>query len=213
MKRWAAGALTIVLAVIWIRVWTSARDELAHARRARASSDVEGAIRHYQYAIRWYSPGAGAPREAVAGLRLLARDLEGAGDKKNALRAWRRLRGAIRSTTSFYVPFAEFADDVDRNIARLTADEQLALGQPTLRGRDRAQLEADHLKLLKLDPTPPAGWGLLVVLSFVGWVAGGFLTIARGFDREARLLKPGFIRYAGLTAACFGLWVLGLVMA
>ena len=211
--RWAAAALVLVLAVVWLRVWTSARDELAQARRARAAADVEGAIRHYQYAMRWYSPGAGAPGDAAADLRLLARDLEGAGDRKNALRAWRRLRGAVRATRSVYTPFAGLADEVDRNIARLTADEQLALGQPTIRGRDRAQLEADHLRLLKLDPTPTAGWGLLVVLAFIGWVAGGFLTIARGFDREARLLRPGFIRYAALTAACFGLWVVGLVMA
>ncbi len=211
--RWGAAALAVVVSVVWIRVWSSARDELAQARQARAAGDVEAAIRHYQYAIRWYSPGAGAPAQAVSELRLLARDLEGRGDAPNALRAWRRLRGAIRATRSVYTPYGEHAGEVDHRIAHLTAAEQLALGHPTIRGRDLATLEADHLALLKLDPTPPAGWGLLVVLSFLGWVTGGFLTIARGFDREARVVRPGLVKWAATTAVCFSLWVFALMMA
>lgn len=209
----ALAALAVVLLIVWFRVWSSSREELVHARQARAGGDVEAAIRHYQYAIRWYSPAAGAPKQALFELKLLAADIEGRGDAKNALRAWRRLRGAIRATRSVYSPFADHADEVDRHIARLTAAEQLALGQPTLRGRDRAQLEADHLALLALDPTPPAEWGLLVVLSFLGWVSGGFLTIYRGFDRHARVVKPGFVRWALWTVGCFGLWVVSLAVA
>ena len=52
-----------------------------------------------------------------------------------------------------------------------------------------------------------------MVLSFLGWIAGGFLTIARGLDAEARVLRGTFLRYGGLTALCFGLWVLGLTQA
>ncbi len=211
--RWGALALAFILAVVWTRVWTSARSELAAAETARAGGQVEESIRHYQYAIRWYTPGASAPTAALTGLRAYAIELEAGGDAVNALRAWRRLRGAIRATRSLYIPFGEHASEVDQHLARLMATQQLALGQPTIRGRSRAQLEADHLTLLQLDATPATGWGLLVVLSFVGWVAGGFGTVFRGFDREARVVKPGLWRWGALTTVCFGLWLLGLGMA
>ncbi len=207
--RWGAGALALVVCVVWVRVWTSARAELADAERARTEGRVEEAIRHYQYALRWYSPLASAPADAAEGLRSMAVELESRGDAANALRAWRRLRGGVLATRSLYTPFPDALPEANRNIARLMAAEQLALGQPTIRGRSLAQLEADHLALLELDPTPAAGWSLAVVLGFFGWVLGGFLVVFRGFDREARR-TPELARWAALTAACFAVWLVGL---
>lgn len=207
--RWGAGALALVLCVVWLRVWTSARSELALAEAAHAERRVEDAIRHYQYALRWYTPLASAPADAAAGLARLAVEAEQRADAKNALRAWRRLRGGILATRSVYTPFATALPQANRNIARLMAAEQLALGQPTLRGRTLAQLEADHLRLLELDPTPAVTWSLLVVFGFLGWVAGGFLVVFRGFDRDAKR-TPELLRWAALTAGCFGAWLLGL---
>ena len=202
-----------MLAVSFVRAFVGAREELAGARAAEAAGDLDAAIELFAYALRWYTPGAGAPVEAADGLQAIAARAEASGDRDHALAALRRLRGGMRAVRSVYSPFAARMASVDDAIARLTADAQIALGQPTLRGRNRDQLVADHRALLALDATPAPGWSLLVVLAFAGWVIGGFLTIGRGLDAEGRRVAGAFWRWAGLTAVCFGLWVLGLLSA
>lgn len=198
---------------VWGRAWVSARGELEAARAAEAAGDVDRALAYHQYAMRWYTPLAAAPREAADALTAIADRAEAAGDRATALAALRRLRGAILATRSLYSPFGDRLPEVNRRLARLTAEEQLALGQPTLRGRDLATLEADHRRLLELDPTPATGWSLVVVLSFVGWVSGAALTIARGLDAEARLVRGPALRWGGFAALCFAAWIAGLALA
>ncbi len=210
---WGVAAVVFVLGVVWARAWTSARAELEAGRAAQAAGDHRASIERLQFALRWYTPGASAPVEAADALLAIAEEAELRGDRDLALAALRRLRGGMRAVRSVYSPFAQRMASVDDRIAALTADAQLALGQPTIRGRDRAQLVADHRALLALDPTPSPGWSLLVVLGFGGWVAGGFLTLFRGLDADGRVRGAAFLRWGGLTLGAFALWIVGLVYA
>ncbi len=206
--RWFALAVAVVLGAVWARVYVSARAELAVARAAVDAGDTARAVTHYQYAMRWYTPGAGAPREAAEALWGIA---SSAKDRDTALSALQALRGGVRATRHLWTPFARWAAPTDRAIARLMAEAHA--GQPSAEGRSVDELERWHASLLALDPTPPVGWSLAVVLGFAGWVAGGFATIWRGLDREAKVVRRPFARWAGFTAACFALWVVGLVYA
>jgi hypothetical protein len=203
--RWLALAIVVVLGAVWARAWTSSRAELA---QARAAGDTARAITHFQYAMRWYTPGAQAPREAAEALWTIA---SSAPDRDTALSALQALRGGVRATRHLWSPFARWAAPTDRAIARLMAEAQA--GQPSAEGRSVEALERWHASLLALDPTPAPGWSLVVVLGFVGWVAGGFATIYRGMDREAKVVRRPFVRWAGFTAASFALWIAGLLYA
>lgn len=208
-----AAAVALVALTLWLRVWWSAGEALAEARAAAAAGDEAAAIEGYAHAMRWYSPAAAAPVEAAAALDALAAAAEARGDRATALRALRRLRGAILATRGLTCPFCARLDDVNQRLARATAAEQRALGQPTIGGRDDAGLVADHLALLRLDPVPHPGWAALAVFGFFAWVAGGFLLVFRGFDRALRPVRPAAARYGALVAVGFSLWLLALWQA
>jgi hypothetical protein len=206
-------AVAIVFAAVWARVWTSARGELEAALVARSAGDISTALTHYQYAMRWYTPGASAPVDAANALDEIATEAAAAGDHALALRALRRLRGGVLATRSLYSPFGDRLDAVNTRLAKHTAEAQLALGQATIRGRTLAELERDHLTLLQRDPTPTPGWSLLVFVSFLGWLGSVFMTVGRGLDREARLVRPTFFRWGLSALGCFGLWLFALSQA
>jgi tetratricopeptide (TPR) repeat protein len=212
--RWITLALLAVIAVIWVRVATSARHEFEHGQAAEAAGAMPDALRHYQYALRWYSPFATAPQAAADALWRIAEAADTQGDRATALAALRRLRGGIRATRWLLSPFDAYADPVDDRLAEHTADEQLAQGNAeTIRGRSRAQLVADHRALLALDPMPATGWSLLVVLSFLGWVGSALLAISQGLTKEVRIIPAPLLRWSASALLCFALWVLGLINA
>lgn len=201
----------MVLATIWLRAYLSGREELRIGLAAERAGDVEKALLHYQFAMRWYTPLADAPQQAAESLWTIALQAEARGDRATALTAHRDLRGAIYATRSLYDPFGHRLNAVNRRLARLTAEQQLS--QASARGRNLETLEADHLRLLELDPTPAPGWSLVVVLGFLGWVGGAFALIARGFGPDIRVRPKPFMRWASVTAICFAAWVVGLIYA
>jgi len=205
-----AVALVAVLGVVWVRCLVESHAELDAATHA---PDFASRIMHLQQAMRWYAPGAGAPVEAADRLEAAARLAEVQGQPDEALAAWRRLRGGIRSTRHLWSPFGEREAAVDTRIAELMATQQLALGGPSVRGRDRATLVADHRALLALDATPKTGSILLILLGFVAWVASAFTLTRRGFDATLRVQRGPFLRWSMATLASFGLWLVGLWQA
>lgn len=207
--RWYLLAFVLVLAVVAGRVWHGARTELETAAKHQGAERLD----RLQWAMRWYLPGASAPREAADALEALARASEADGKIEDALAAWRRLRGGILATRHLWSPFGDRLPRVNARIAELTADLQLGTGSVSIRGRDRATLIADHLALLQLDPTPALGWSLAVFLGFLGWVGGAAWTIRRGLTAEGALRRGPFLRGLAVTALCFGVWIVGLLNA
>lgn len=210
--RWALLALAGIVVVAGLRMYLDARDALVRAESALRAGDRATAVEHYGYAMRAYTPLAGAPQLAAEALWDIADEATGSGDRALALMALRRLRGGILSTRGLFCPFCDLRDPVDQKLAVHIAAEQLELGQPTIRGRDRQTLVADHLALLRLDPMPHPGWSLLAVFGFFAWVGGGFLLAFRGLDVDLRRTRA-FPALLGLTAVGFGGWILGLMLA
>lgn len=207
---WLA-ALVVIVGAAWVRMYRLAEAELAEAVTAMAAGDHAEATERAQFALRAYTPGAAAPRAAAGLLWRLADEAENHGDRAGALAALRRLRGGIRSTRWIYSPFHHLAVPVDRRLAALTADEQLATASAeALAGRDRSQLVAEHLALFELDPVPTPARSIWIVFSFFAWVAGAVGTIARGLDRAVRIRRGPFLRWAGFTLLGLVSWFVSL---
>ncbi len=205
------AVVLLILGAIWARAFSASREALAAGRTAEAAGDPDLAGARYQYAMRWYTPGAEAPRAAAAALQHLAESARAAGDTERELSALRRLRGGIRATRSVFSPFGELAAGVDARLAEATADAQIAAGLGA--GRDRNGWVVEHARLLALDPTPAPSLALAASFGFLAWVAAAFGFIFRGLDADLHLVQPSARRWSLAFVTSFGIWMLGLWFA
>jgi len=206
-------AACVVLLSVWGRVFFESNQELSAAQSAEATGALESALEHYQYAARWYTPGASAPQEALDALERLGTQARSDGRPELALKAFRRLRGALLATRGVLGVETQRLKNTNREIAELMADEQIQRADGSLRDRSRTQLVDDHLALLTIDPIPSRGWSLMVILSFGGWIVGVLMTIRRGLDRELKIQRQPLLRWGIPTIFAFGLWLFSLTQA
>jgi hypothetical protein len=205
---WAALA-ACALALVAVRVVLSARAELAQAEQALSNHDEDAAIVHLRRAARWYAPGSPYHVRALEQLAQLGRAAEQRGDVQGALSAYRSLRGAIMAARSLYVPERARLDAANRRIAALMA----SLPAPGVdRGKSRAQLEREHLALLRAIPGPNTFWSCVVLLGFACWVGAAFAFSARAIDADDRWVAREARRWGSLIALGFGLFVLGMAL-
>lgn len=211
--RWWLLALIFVFSVAWARGCIESGDAFEQAVQAEKAGELAQAIEQYQYAARWYTPVSSVPGEAALALTRIGKDAEARGDRALALKAWRRLRGAVLATRGLTTPLEAHLELANTRLAELMAQQQLEDGGPTIRGRSKAQLIADHLALLRLDPAPHSGWSLLVVLSFIGWISTMVMAIWRGLDESVSIRAPALWRWGGSSVLFFVVWLLALSQA
>ena len=211
--RWWILALIFVFAVAWIRGCVESGNAFEQAVEAEKAGDLPRAIEQYQYAARWYTPASSVPDEAALALIRLGGEAEARGDRDLALKAWRRLRGAILATRGLTTPLEVHLELANTRLATLMAQQQLEDGGPTVRDRSKEQLIADHLALLRLDPAPHSGWSLLIVLSFIAWIVTTVMAIWRGLDENIAVRAPALWRWGGSSVLFFALWLLALSQA
>ena len=111
------------------------------------------------------------------------------------------------------MPLGEHLDLANERLANLMAEQQLREAGPTLRGRSKEQLVADHMALLRLDPVPHTGWSLLVILSFIGWIVTTGLAIWRGLEPDATIRRSELWKWGGSSLLLFSLWMFALTQA
>lgn len=204
-----AALLASALAVVAARVVWSARSELAQAAQALAANDEDAGIVHLRRAARWYAPGSPYHVRALEQLARIGASAEKRGDVDHALSAYRSLRGAIMAARSLYVPEPARLDAANRRIAALMA----SLPPPGVdQGKSRAQLEREHLALLRAVPGPNTFWSCVLLLGFACWVGSAFAFSARAIDDEDRWVAREARRWGSLIALGFGLFVLGMAL-
>jgi hypothetical protein len=200
----------LVLFVIVIRVVSSARQELGEADRLLARGDLDGAIVHYRRAARWYAPGSPYHVRALEQLAQLAADAERNGEPERALSAYRSLRAAIMATRSLYVPEQARLGAANLRIAALMAE----LPPPGMdAGKSRAQLRAEHLRLLQAIPGPNLFWTCVLLSGFFGWVSAAFAFSVRAIDEHDRWVVAEARKWGICIALGFGLFLLGMSLA
>lgn len=200
----------LVLAVLALRVVTSAAGELKIADQYRQAGELAAAVVHYRRAARWYAPGSPYHGQALAKLGALGKAAERAGDVGLALDAYRAIRGAIMATRSFHVPERQRLLAADERIASLMAELPRP---PSDTGKSYAELRREHLTLLSADPGPQLGWTLLLLAGFVLWVTAVFGFSMRAIDDADRFIPRAARRWGALIVVGFGLFVLGMSFA
>jgi hypothetical protein len=197
----------LLIAVLVLRVVTSAAAELHSGDKYREAGEVDAAVVHYRRAARWYAPGSPYHGQALAGLGALGNAAERAGDVDRALDAYRAIRGAIMATRSFQVSDRPRLLAADERIASLMA----ALPRPPGdAGKSYAALRREHLALLSADPGPKLFWTLVLLFGFVLWVSALFGFSTRAIDDADRFIPRAARRWGALIVVGFGLFVLGM---
>lgn len=209
IARGAAIALAFV-AVIAFRVVYASASELALGDAALEREDREVAAAHYRRAVRWYAPLSPYPGRAIDRLERLAELAEREGDPAFALACHRSIRAGIMSTRSTYTPHGDALDRANRAIARLmTAGPR----PPMDAARDRASLEAEHLRLLERTPRPSLFFVVLALLGFATWVSAAFAFGERAIDEDDRIIRRQALLVGAVFALGFVLFVVGLRFA
>jgi hypothetical protein len=200
MARRARGAAALVLAGVLLllaglgaRMLLAARQELWRAAAAASRGDAEGQRRHLRRAMAHYLPGNPWVRRARDRLLHLARQAEARGRAREALLAWRELRGAILRLRGLTRPFAATLPEANARIAALSAG-----GAPRV------------LRRLERPPDPHPGWAGLGLVGLALWVGGALLLLYRGLRPDASVVARRF--WPLLLVVALGLSLFGLGM-
>jgi tetratricopeptide (TPR) repeat protein len=206
----AALIVAVLLTAITARVLSSAVAELRRGDAFRARGELERALLHYRRAARCYAPGSPFQREALSDLAAIGSGAEQRQDRELALSAYRAIHAAIMSTRSFYVPEQARLRAADERIASLVAAQP---APPIDAGKSRAQLQREHLALLKADLDPKLAWTLVLLLGFALWVTSAFVFCARAISDDDRFVPREVVRWGSLIVLGLCMFVLGLSLA
>lgn len=206
-----AVVVAVALAFVCVRVAWSGSREHTRGLAALGARDDEAAIEHLSRSARWYLPGSGRVRQALEELLALGDRAEARGEVELALAAFREVRRDLRAVRSLWIPNADLQPEADGRIARLMAgqSERNRAGKAA----PFAERHAEHVALLTRDDAPHAGWSLLVVLAFFGWVGGAFVFVWRAWDTEGRFHGGPALGWAGVVVGCMALWIVAMAMA
>lgn len=206
----AAVTIASLIGLVWIRVSSESRAELAAARRHRADGRIPLAVEHYRRALRWSYPMSSSKEAAALALESIARELEEDGDPQAALMAWRSLSGGLAAARFLYSGEDPRRANANTQIARLMANER-APGIDA--GLTEDQLAADHRRLLSERVSPNPWWGSLLVFGMTGWIVGLLALVRRGFDASGRFHWASARAPLGGAAIGFVSFALGLLFA
>ncbi len=213
MRRKLIAAAVLVLVcggVLVTRAVWQGRSALARGDRAEAAGHHRAAIEAWARAARWYVPGAPHVGRAYQRLEALAAQAEERGDRDTALAAWRRVRGSILATRSFFTPFADHLEPANRHIAALMAAVEGDAADP---GRSEAERAEWHYRLLTRDDAPSVLWSVVALLGFALWLGGGILFALRGLTGEDKLDRAKAVWSGVMVAVGLVVWLLGLYAA
>ena len=178
-----AIAMLTLFALLFGRVASESRAELAAANAYRHDGRPGRAIEHYRRSIRWALPLSPYHAESISELESLAKALEAEGDTDLALLAWRSLSGGLAATRTFYSGSDPARENANDQIARLLAMDRSAAVDSRLSAE---QLAADHRRLLSDEVSPDPFWGLVLLSGMAVWVGALVLLARRGFDSAGR---------------------------
>lgn len=216
----AGIVVAVCLGVVVSRAVWEGRSALSKGDEAHAAGDIDGAIRWWRRAARWYVPLAPHVGTAYGRLETLANEAEAQAraaktpaaaraHRRIAVAAWRGIRSSIYATRSFYTPFADKLGPANRHISEL-----MALAEGDTAGKDKlAQRAQWHYRQLARDDSPSVLWSIIALLGFAAWLGGGVLFALRGITADDKLVTRSAIRAGVLIAGGLFIWMLGLYNA
>ncbi|AKT36099.1 hypothetical protein [Chondromyces crocatus] len=206
---WTVTVVGSLLAAVTGWVVFSGEREIGESNEALLQGDAYAATVHARRAAGWYAPGAPHVRVAYMRLIALATTAEGLGNAEIALLAWRGVRTAALETRWLKTPHEDDLARANAAIARLSANLPRP---PGTRAEPNAVVEREHLAVLSKDEAPRAGWVLVLVLGFVGWVGGAIWALRQG-SRAGGLGWKGTAPGIALCVAGIAAWLLAIWQA
>lgn len=201
---WLVLVALVVLVPLSIRVAWEGSAELEKAEAAAATSRVDDEVVHLGRAARWRLPLAGHDEVALARLMELGLAHEDAGERDQALVAYREARRAVLATRSFGLPDEETFHRANERIAALMAAQERDLGMD-LSGE--ADQEHYHLALLEEVPGPNRTRSGFAALCFLAWLIATAGFVMRGLDAQGRLRTKTAVRWGGASIVLLIAWM------
>lgn len=195
----------VVGGVLYGRTLLESRAALREAEQLR-TNDVWASIVHYRHAIEWYSPLNPYSAEAVDALWSIAQSSPDT-DEGNALAlaALESLRTGLMVTRSFYTPYGDRVDAIERRIADLRT-RQLAQADV-----DEVRYQLDLLRASR-QRAPNPFWSVFTVIAFLGWLVTTWRAFKGIFDESGRLQLRRTVVYVTLVMLLLGGWIVGLTL-
>lgn len=208
------GAFLAVCAlIVCARVTWDASRTYAEGRGFEAAGQPHEAAVRYGRTLHSYLPLLPTPHRASERLVALAERARAANDPAEERFCWEELRSGWLSVRSAWQPGAAWIVQADDAITRLVLEADGALWpDPEASPEDR---EAIVRARLAAREDPAVGWVLLMGLGWLVWIGAAATAIWRGIpaDDERPLRWPVVGRWAGLSAAGYLVWLLGLWQA
>ena len=201
-----AICILIPLVVLIGRSEYEASEAWVAAESARASGDTREYLYQLQRCAKWNTPISDRSEHARQHLIVFAKQSSLEKRNKDALIAWRYVRGALLATDHIFRTASPEIDEINAAIAELMAAEQLQSKSITVDGRSQTELVAEHALLLSRR-NGPSPWGAVVIfLTFILWVGSLFWIIRRGITKDGGVNRRPLLR-GGLAStslfACF----------
>lgn len=190
-----------------------ARNELERARAHASAREFTAADRHYFQTLNWYAPW-GASQTAADELLALGVSHLSEGREEEAFQSLLRLRAGLIAARSLYQPRQEILDAATPLIALILARKKLG------EAADPSEITAQatiYQELYVSAAANPQEWLVLIVLSFLLWVAAAFQLVFAYFSGK-KPFPTAFKRKAiylplGIFAFAYLLWILSMGMS
>ena len=212
MRRLAAVAALCMLVVV-LRVSWSGVAELRRGSAFEAAGELHEAAMHYGRAIHLYLPGNPVQGKAARALLALGQQHEDAGDALEARFCYEELRSGFLAVRSAWQPGKRWIAQAEERLVPLMLQD--TRGDWPKRELPEEQRRAELRAVLDAREDPALGWVLVMGLGYVGWLGGAALALWRGLSEQDGLpiqWQP-IRRWGAVSAAGYGLWLLGVALA
>ena len=207
----ALGAFC-VLAVV-VRVTWSGMYEYRQGQDLEQQEEWHEAAVHHGQAIHMYLPFSPIPGKAAKRLLALAAAAEARGEPREARFCYEELRSGFLSVRSFYQPGKRYVEQAEAALVPLmAADVRGGWPDPGLPAQER---EAAIREVLAEREDPSTLWVLVMGLGYAVWLGAAAMAIGQGLpaDDHSRVRWPRIIRWAAISLAGYGTWLLGVALA
>jgi hypothetical protein len=179
--------------------------EYEKAYYALERGDVDIAITHFGWSIKWYIPGNPYVKKSIHMLFNLGEQSEERGEDKRALAAYRTVRSSLFASRSFYTPGKSHIAEAEKRIALiLLKDKPIAskFGKEFIR------------KAFRIKTGTHIIWTIIMEIGLIGWVGIVIICILGGGKIRFRHLSFSMIPYGLIIFVVFySMWIIGMARA
>jgi hypothetical protein len=186
------SVVVLLLLILLARVFYGSMQDYETGETLLRENQTIRAITYFDRSLHWYAPLNPYVQKSAQRLWEIGEKAEKSGDTRLAVIAFGTIRSGFYSASYLVTPGKDWIRKVDGKLHELGA-------------------AGENVK----DPQPNACWSIVVVIGFFGWVGSvlGFILHVMGPVKDFRKKWVSAIRWTGLFAVFFTLWIWGMFKA